>query len=245
MALCRLGRRLLASHPGIRPFSRTSCGQESPEDKAIGFLVTIGHERHIAVGVVDALRESGMTGGALLSMVRQLAGRWEVGEDEGLEALVASVRQSLDLKAGKIGVKFWCIPPNCWASGEAQEGEEKTETIDVEKVGFQVEALEGMSITDVAKYGDGQGASVLGEYLECACSGVMACSTCQVVVDDEWFKAVGEPEEAEQDMLDLAFSPRETSRLGCQVVLTSKLEGMVLKLPRGANNMMDFIPFEG
>ena len=58
------------------------------------------------------------------------------------------------------------------------------------------------------------------------------------------FHAVGEPEDAEQDMLDLAYSPRETSRLGCQVVLRADLDGMLIKLPKGANNMMDNIPFE-
>jgi hypothetical protein len=38
------------------------------------------------------------------------------------------------------------------------------------------------SLTDVAKFGDGDGAQVLGEMIECACSGIMACSTCHVVV---------------------------------------------------------------
>ena len=37
-------------------------------------------------------------------------------------------------------------------------------------------------MTDVAKFGDGDGAQVLGEMIECACSGIMACSTCHVVV---------------------------------------------------------------
>ena len=43
---------------------------------------------------------------------------------------------------------------------------------------FECEALEGMSLKDVAEFGDGPGAELLGEHLECACSGVMACSTC-------------------------------------------------------------------
>ena len=43
-----------------------------------------------------------------------------------------------------------------------------------------------MSITDVAKFGDDPGANLLGEYLECACSGIMACSTCQIVLDEDW-----------------------------------------------------------
>ena len=56
--------------------------------------------------------------------------------------------------------------------------------------------------------------------------------------------AVGPPSEAEQDMLDLAYDPCETSRLDCQVTLSPALAGLVMKIPGGANNMMDFIPFE-
>jgi 2Fe-2S ferredoxin len=55
---------------------------------------------------------------------------------------------------------------------------------------------------------------------------------------------VGEPDDSEQDMLDLAFSPQRTSRLACQVTLTVELDGLVVSIPDGANNLMDFIPFE-
>lgn len=110
--------------------------------------------------------------------------------------------------------------------------------------GFLVHRRGRQSLTDVAKFGDGEGASVLGEMIECACSGIMACSTCHVVVDPGFYEAVGEPSEAEQDMIDLAYNAQETSRLGCQVILKPELENAVFKIPRGANNLMDFIPFE-
>ena len=48
----------------------------------------------------------------------------------------------------------------------------------------------------------------------------------------------------EEDMLDLAFERRDTSRLGCQLILTKELEGLRIDIPRGANNLFDFIPFE-
>jgi ferredoxin len=99
-------------------------------------------------------------------------------------------------------------------------------------------------LTDVAKFGEGEGAEVLSELIECACSGIMACSTCHVVVAKEWFEKVGEPCEAELDMLDLAYNQKDTSRLGCQIVLKPEIHNAVFKIPRGANNMMDFIPFE-
>jgi 2Fe-2S ferredoxin len=197
--------------------------------------------------VVDALEESGLRGDALLAACRQMAGRWEVGEDEGLEALAGSVDQLIKQRSGKRVLKITVIPPNAWHSQEGQENLQETneDRDNMMKRAFQVEALEGTSLTDVAKFGTGKGASTLGEYLECACSGIMACSTCHVVIEPgQWFQKVGEPSEAEQDMLDLAYSPRDTSRLGCQVVLTPKMDGLVIRLPSGANNLMDFVPFD-
>ena len=85
-----------------RSFARSSGpSDETPEDKARTFVIGIGHEPEIAQGVVDALTEGGLSGEALLATVRSMAGRWEVGEDEGLEALVASVKQNLALTEGK------------------------------------------------------------------------------------------------------------------------------------------------
>mmetsp|Transcript_21451 Transcript_21451/g.34605 ORF Transcript_21451/g.34605 Transcript_21451/m.34605 type:complete len:279 (+) Transcript_21451:125-961(+) len=220
-----------------RNFSRSSFqGVSTPDDKAIAFVVSIGHERNVAEGVVKALKSSGISGESLLSMVRTMAGRWEVGEDAGLETLIASVREELARSEGKKEIKFWCVPSNAW--------DEETCVITNDDAKFSVTAFEGMSITDVAKFGSGENAPVLGEYLDCACSGIMACSTCQVVVDKKWFDIVGHPEEAEQDMLDLAYNPQESSRLGCQIVLGSTMDGLVLMLPKGSNNMMDNIPFD-
>jgi ferredoxin len=195
----------------------------------------------------------------LSSTLRSMAGRWEVGEDEGLEALVASVKQSQSRQQGKATIQIWCIPPTAWASSSSSSssstlGDQDQQEQDMDndssrkeammKRAFSVQTIEGTSLTDVAKFGQGAGADTLGEYLECACAGIMACSTCHVVIDETWFEKVGEACEAEQDMIDLAYSPRPTSRLGCQVVLTKELDGMVIRLPKGANNLMDFIPFE-
>ena len=55
---------------------------------------------------------------------------------------------------------------------------------------------------------------------------------------------MGAPCEAEQDMLDLAHEPLPNSRLGCCIELRPELEGMVVQIPGGANNLMDHIPFE-
>ena len=72
--------------------------------------------------------------------------------------------------------------------------------------------------------------------IEGACEGSLACSTCHVVVDPSWFAKLAAPTEDEEDMLDLAFDLQETSRLGCQLIMTDKLDGLVVKLPAGSRN---------
>jgi len=47
--------------------------------------------------------------------------------------------------------------------------------------------------------------------MEGACGGSAACSTCHViVVDDAMYERIPEPEDDENDMLDLAFGLTET-----------------------------------
>ncbi|EDV22350.1 uncharacterized protein TRIADDRAFT_58858 [Trichoplax adhaerens] len=75
-----------------------------------------------------------------------------------------------------------------------------------------------------------------GIELEGACEASLACSTCHVVVDDENFDKLNEPDEKEDDLLDMAPLLTHTSRLGCQITLTKELEGMVLTLPKATRN---------
>ena len=77
----------------------------------------------------------------------------------------------------------------------------------------------------------------LAQYMECACSGVAACSTCHVIVDKEWFDKLPPAEEDELDMLDLAWGVTDTSRLGCQIRFTKKLDGLCVTLPEKTNNL--------
>jgi 2Fe-2S ferredoxin len=55
-------------------------------------------------------------------------------------------------------------------------------------------------------------------------------------VDPAWFGKLATPTEDEEDMLDLAFDLQETSRLGCQIIMTEALDGLVVKLPAGTRN---------
>jgi len=72
--------------------------------------------------------------------------------------------------------------------------------------------------------------------MEGACEASLACSTCHCYVNDPYFDELPEPDEKEEDMLDLAPFLRENSRLGCQIVLSKELEGLELTQPKATLN---------
>jgi len=74
--------------------------------------------------------------------------------------------------------------------------------------------------------------------IEGACEGSLACSTCHVVVDPEWYELLKEASEDEEDMLDLAFGLTATSRLGCQIIITEELDGLVVHLSASTRNLL-------
>jgi len=74
--------------------------------------------------------------------------------------------------------------------------------------------------------------------MEGACEGSMACSTCHVIVDPKWFDKLEPAVEEEEDMLDLTFGLKKTSRLGCQIRMTAGLDGLVVSLPKEYRNLM-------
>lgn len=75
-----------------------------------------------------------------------------------------------------------------------------------------------------------------GIELEGACEASLACSTCHVYVEADFYDKLSEPLEEEDDMLDLAVFLQDNSRLGCQIVLTREMDGMVLRLPHATRN---------
>ncbi|GEQ68262.1 hypothetical protein JCM33374_g1929 [Metschnikowia sp. JCM 33374] len=92
---------------------------------------------------------------------------------------------------------------------------------------FQV--AEGDNILDIAQ------ANNLD--MEGACGGSCACSTCHVIVDPEYYDEIPEPDDDENDMLDLAFGLTETSRLGCQIKMSKELDGIRIALPAMTRNL--------
>ncbi|HVH74835.1 MAG TPA: ferredoxin family 2Fe-2S iron-sulfur cluster binding protein [Stellaceae bacterium] len=94
----------------------------------------------------------------------------------------------------------------------------------------EVDAPLGLSVLEIAHKHDID--------IEGACEGSLACSTCHVVVDPEWYELLKEASEDEEDMLDLAFGLTRTSRLGCQIIMTEELDGLTVKLPAATRNML-------
>jgi 2Fe-2S ferredoxin len=93
-----------------------------------------------------------------------------------------------------------------------------------------VEAPIGLSVLEVAHRNSID--------IEGACEGSLACSTCHVIVDQDWYDKLPPASEDEEDMLDLAFGLTRTSRLGCQIVINDGLDGLVVSLPKETRNLL-------
>ena len=94
------------------------------------------------------------------------------------------------------------------------------------------EAEPGLPLLEVAQ--------AAGMPLEGTCEGQMACSTCHVIVDADWFARLPHASEEEEDMLDLASGVARTSRLSCQIVLTEGMDGLTVRIPSESNDMSRF-----
>ncbi|XP_062398180.1 adrenodoxin-like [Sardina pilchardus] len=70
-----------------------------------------------------------------------------------------------------------------------------------------------------------------------ACEGTLACSTCHLILEESSYNKLGVVSDEEMDLLDLAFGLTETSRLGCQVCLSKRLNGIVVRVPDSVNDI--------
>jgi len=94
----------------------------------------------------------------------------------------------------------------------------------------EVEAEPGSRLLDVAWKAK--------QPLEGACEGVMACSTCHVIVAKEDFAKLPPASDEEEDMLDFAAHATRTSRLACQIFLTGEMESLTVRIPPSARNWL-------
>ena len=67
--------------------------------------------------------------------------------------------------------------------------------------------------------------------IDADCGGSMACATCHVYVEEKWFNKLSKAEEAEIDMIDMAYEPKKNSRLSCQLIVSNELDGLIVTTP--------------
>ena len=90
-----------------------------------------------------------------------------------------------------------------------------SKTLDVEK---------GLSVMEGAIQNDIPG-------IDADCGGAMACATCHVYVEEKWFYKISKAEDAEVDMIDMAYEPKKNSRLSCQIIVSDELDGLEVTTP--------------
>ena len=67
--------------------------------------------------------------------------------------------------------------------------------------------------------------------IDADCGGACACATCHVYVDENWLDKLPSKEDGEEDMLDMAFEPKQNSRLSCQLTVSDELDGLIVNIP--------------
>ena len=87
-----------------------------------------------------------------------------------------------------------------------------------------IEIANGLSVMEGAIQNDIPG-------IDADCGGGMACATCHVYINEEWFDKLPKKEDGEEDMLDMAFEPNKFSRLSCQILVSDELDGLSVSIP--------------
>ena len=87
-----------------------------------------------------------------------------------------------------------------------------------------IEVENGLSVMEGAIQNDVPG-------IDADCGGSMAFATCHVYVEEKWLDKLTKPEDAEVDMIDMAYEPKKNSRLSCQLIVSDELEGLTVTTP--------------
>ena len=87
-----------------------------------------------------------------------------------------------------------------------------------------IEVENGLSVMEGAIQNDIPG-------IDADCGGAMACATCHVYVEEKWFNKLSKLEDAEVDMIDMAYEPKKNSRLSCQIIVSDDLDGLIVTTP--------------
>ena len=87
-----------------------------------------------------------------------------------------------------------------------------------------IEVEKGLSVMEGAIQNDIPG-------IDADCGGSLACATCHVYVEEKWLNKIPKAEEAEVDMIDMAYEPKKNSRLSCQIIVSDELDGLKVTTP--------------
>ena len=91
-----------------------------------------------------------------------------------------------------------------------------------------IEVENGLSVMERTKKKDVPG-------IDADCGGSMACATCHVYVEEKWLNKLPKAEDAEVDMIDMAYEPKKNSRLSCQLIVSDELDGLTVTTPAKQN----------
>ncbi len=100
----------------------------------------------------------------------------------------------------------------------------KIKYIDHEGNSKTIEVENGLSVMEGAIQNNIPG-------IDADCGGSMACATCHVYVEEKWLNKLPKAEDAEVDMIDMAFEPKKNSRLSCQLIVSDELNGLTVTTP--------------
>ena len=92
----------------------------------------------------------------------------------------------------------------------------------------EIEVQNGLTVMEGAIQNDIPG-------IDADCGGGMACATCHVYVQEDWFNKLPKVDDGERDMLDMAFEPKKNSRLSCQITVSDEINGLVVTTPKQQN----------
>jgi 2Fe-2S ferredoxin len=96
--------------------------------------------------------------------------------------------------------------------------------VEFDGAAHEIDVASGISVMQGAVANGVRG--IIGE-----CGGACSCATCHVYVDPAWLDRVGERSAAEEALLEEVMDGRPNSRLSCQINVTDKLDGLVIRMP--------------
>jgi 2Fe-2S ferredoxin len=103
----------------------------------------------------------------------------------------------------------------------------KIHVTDQAGVEHELEGLEGWRVMEVIRD--------WGLNIKAECGGALACATCHVFVDQDWFDKLAPRSDDEEDMLDTVPDVKANSRLSCQLLMSDELDGLRVTLAKSAS----------